>query len=145
MQLDHRQGRESADNRDRGWCVRRYPLHHSASVDNERLTIDYHKLAGKVLDCADSVVAVCQHLTDRGVAIEMSVHEGVQRPGLECHVLHRGITPEGPSVHRPNMQGAQQPIIDDVTGHHRNLTQVARILHSNDVCLRIALEVQVQT
>jgi len=87
---------------------------------------------------------VCQHLTDRGVATEVSVHEGVQSPSLECHVLYGGIAPEGPPVHRPNVQGAQQPIIDDVTSHHGNLIQVARILHSDDVRLGIALEEKAQ-
>ena len=89
------------------------------------------ELAVEVLDGADAEVAVLEQLAHRRVAVEGAGHQRVECARLERGVLDRGIVREAGPRERPDVQRADQSVVDDVAGHARSVrTAAARGSHA---------------
>ena len=75
------------------------------------------QFAPEVLDGADAEVAMGEERGQAAVTVVATLHQGIQRSGLEGLMLPRGVVFEAPAVEGLEVESPEHPVVDDVARH----------------------------
>jgi hypothetical protein len=92
-------------------------IERSVNPRHESFTVEDDQLTPEVLDGPEAHRAVVEQLAERCVAIEAAGHERIKSANLKRSVLFVSEVREPIAVQCIDVEGSEEPVVNDVTGH----------------------------